>query len=352
MNNLSFDFKVYRLRIHPITPVHIFGGEEIDRFDYVVHRNTFRRIDLFNFFDSIARKKIEVIEEFLKLDFAEFRKVIDEIDKLVESNEEAIKNSTIWWAGMSEEALEHLKNPQKEALYPVKAFTRGGFRLRPYIPGSSIKGSVNTAIIFHLRKEGKIKKEVLDKMLERALIGESPNDSLGRLIRISDTIGTEKGQIKTYIFKAKRVRKDIREEGKNHIPQFVECWYDPSKGSDEKGNYSEHILELVEAPRSANIKTFGLDLNPDTLAKICNDYYVDELLKNEDESIRKEIQDRLNKAGKNSFVLRLGWGCGKEAFTLNLKKAKTKWVAGGGRNSKDEPFGWCVAQILERNADS
>ncbi|MGF1533225.1 MAG: type III-A CRISPR-associated RAMP protein Csm5 [Bernardetiaceae bacterium] len=88
----------------------------------------------------------------------------------------------------------------------LKACIRGGTQQQPYLPGSSLKGSVRTAILTHLIKKDqrrfvseeknlkdRFSKRLSDKDLDNHYLaagyqgqGETPNRDILRLLRISD----------------------------------------------------------------------------------------------------------------------------------------------------------------------
>lgn len=75
---------------------------------------------------------------------------------------------------------------------------------RPYIPGSSIKGAIRTAIISYLAEKTpqEIKERLIDGMknkndssVEKYFLGNTPNDSLMRFIRVGDAFYNEQSEI-------------------------------------------------------------------------------------------------------------------------------------------------------------
>lgn len=129
--------------IEIVTPTFIWGGEEYSPTDYYVdkEKNKLYFIDRKKFTEEIIKKNlfdkfinvsgnIEKLKEFIKNNFQE-NMVIDEID--------------------IDSVLS--KELEKTLSRPIKTFIKDKFLFRPYIPGSTIKGIIRTAILDYKIKQ-------------------------------------------------------------------------------------------------------------------------------------------------------------------------------------------------------
>ena len=80
----------------------------------------------------------------------------------------------------------------------IKEFIRDGFD-RPYIPGSSIKGAIRTAVLSSIAqamnetdffKNVKNKGDITPNTLEAKVFGKNPNNDVFRYVRVSDAFAT------------------------------------------------------------------------------------------------------------------------------------------------------------------
>jgi CRISPR-associated protein Csm5 len=181
---------VYSCTITTITPLHIGDGGELRRdFDYVIKdKKTYRLNE-----DEIIKAKIKQIEEKLK------RGECPPPGKLL--NENDYSNPRLF-----RYVLNNVPRSDKPDAR-LKSCIKDCFDV-PYIPGSSIKGALRTALAFEgWRKKNIILKEKIDKIprnskfpaesLEKEIFGENPNKDLLRSLHVSDftpaeNVNTEK----------------------------------------------------------------------------------------------------------------------------------------------------------------
>ena len=88
----------------------------------------------------------------------------------------------------------YLSSPAQQ----IKEFIRDGFD-RPYIPGSSIKGAIRTAVLASIAqamnetdflKNVKNKGYITPNTLEAKVFGKNPNNDVFRYVRVSDAFAT------------------------------------------------------------------------------------------------------------------------------------------------------------------
>ncbi len=186
----------YRARLTVITPVHIGSGEELHRdFDYVADRQRTWRLNVdrileerFQQWQRMAQggdypppARLLAPEDFRRRDF--FRYVLPGV-------------------------------PQSTRVYAaLRAFIKDPWD-RPYIPGSSIKGAIRTALAWagwreagarvdrvtvrqweQQKRQRRLSPRWVGRTLERNIFGPDPNHDLLRALQVSDFFGPrEPGQ--------------------------------------------------------------------------------------------------------------------------------------------------------------
>ncbi|HOQ06163.1 MAG TPA: type III-A CRISPR-associated RAMP protein Csm5, partial [Anaerohalosphaeraceae bacterium] len=159
--------KRYKMTLTILSPVHIGSGQDIDPTEYVVKNGVFYRIDLVRFLSGMQPnlraefdRRVSDPNPFVIRDF---------IRNHVDPEKYACFKAE---AGAFEQVYqESLSNPNRQL--EVSLFTRTPGTWRAYIPGSSIKGAIRTAVINTLAQEKKEsvrqkKQEAEAKAKERA----------------------------------------------------------------------------------------------------------------------------------------------------------------------------------------
>lgn len=179
------------------SPVHIGCGDSYIETDFILKNNRIKFID----YDSLFR-----IVEF---DYSKLEKLI----KIAEEGE--VKNKILEVVGISEDKIpisREIKFVGKEPKRSLKIQKHIQTNGKAYIPGSSIKGFIRTALLFkflqdnpeilekHLRiikedldkdksdrKKFDAKKKEIGKKLEREVFGNQPTTDALKYLRITDT---------------------------------------------------------------------------------------------------------------------------------------------------------------------
>lgn len=230
---------------------------------------------------------------------------------------------------------------------------------RPYIPGSSIKGAIRTAVVAALarnkgndylsqkftkifQEENKRKQDKMLSDFEKAFMGNNPNSDLFRFITVGDAFFEMSSEVAV-----KQINLNIREIDSlvdKKMQQVVEAI-----GSDEKASFSLKIdKERFELVKNAQHKDLaGLPALPQELKDIPHlfaliNQHTKQLVEDE---IRiwsedygdfkgqsgyvenmEEILDSINSCKANQCVLRLGQAIG------------WRFITGAWTESLDEDF--------------
>ena len=346
----------HKFKIKFITPVHIGDGEEIDSLNYIVEKNYFYRINL--------EKFIFELNDNSKKDFMNLidKKNMVELRAYIKANCDFNKYS-VYKARLSVGFKEKYKkgfNSIKNNL-AVNSFIKTGSMV-PFIPGSSLKGSVRTAVLNYLLEKNRNEISKIDffnitdnrgnrikgskaKIIESAILGMplnhfEPKFDPFRFLYISD-YSLEKNNF--YIGKASSKSWNM----------FYEV---PLNIKDESLNsYGELTLSNERAEKlntyNNNFRSIKKVTDFDLIKKACKWFY-EKIALEEYDKFYKTSQDynneydrinrEFNNLKDNEIILRCGKNSQFESMTLvgfeNLKPKKF----GKSRNIFENglPMGW------------
>lgn len=171
------NIKTHSLTLEILTPIHIGTGEKLkNHYDYIVKNGKPFVVDKAATYDLILDQKKHDDERLYEKDF--------NIQDLIDI---AGQDCGYWLKPISGFKPHQINECIKNAY------------LKPYIPGSSLKGAIRTAIIGTLlfNNEDHYKKYILtnnkdksiaDKQLIKKLLGSSPHKDIFRALRVSDVI--------------------------------------------------------------------------------------------------------------------------------------------------------------------
>ncbi len=313
--------KRYILHITPIGPIHIGTGDELIPFSYIIKNNNlkdtkknyFIRIDETALLQRFDQDKIKEFQTLASKDnFVALRQFFTSVaDEIIPRNQDCILS-------MSEvtEEVERLwdelhKRPQNSfSVRPTIASARAGKGLVPYLPGSSLKGSLRTALVHALPQELKYKKM-------RA------QDDPFRALSVSDALFSGKGTRMigaAYLYNRKKMSIENLQMLYEVIKGQVMCVDNPPDAT----------CTITINSELQNIQRFDFKI-PDMpdIARKCNQFY-GELLEQEDEDFYKNAPDDVFAGFKvsydvlaevekteNEFFMRLGRHSQFEYITLN-----------------------------------
>ena len=138
-------FELHRVNLHILSPIHIGTGQELDPFSYVIRGNSLLIIDLIKWMEDYPEQ--EKLYNMMDSDnFAEIRTFIaDNID----SESVTLGSIPVTSNGLLSTYDRVIKAKDRRNQLLIDGMTRNDISQTAYIPGSSIKGSVRTAIANH-----------------------------------------------------------------------------------------------------------------------------------------------------------------------------------------------------------
>jgi len=224
------------IEIEPVSPVFIGSDEKIERFETIVEGNMVYILDF---------QKLLGRDDFVELFVAKMQDILDPSEK-DRAMKEIFQKLNLKLSEVSLDSFPAQWRNNKPDNLQMKRFVRSAGRY--YVPGSSIKGAIRTALIrsdqsLVRRFEDLLKTIVEDSMKEskqgmkrekkrnikiERVIFRSPNQSPFRLLEISDSDFIDKKFVK---FKLITVRNLLNVKTK--IPMMLELWLDNQDESNK-----------------------------------------------------------------------------------------------------------------------
>lgn len=305
-----------RAEITVLTPLHISSGEKIDGSEYLLDE-CFERADMLSLVDDPAFNlelyvRSGVVHNDLKRKYPLYSAYIHPSTK--DSLSAAKKRD----ARGKSEVLEHIKS-----------------YINVYIPGSSLKGAIRTALLMwalkkdhslmeHVRRAVNVCREgdkYAAQSLEKAVFGADPHNDILRALIISDSNELE---IHPGVLSVEDVRVCPIKRGA--VQMFVEAIR-----PNTKLNATIRVDEsLLKSERGFMRRSYLLE----DLSQACNAFareVIDhelgyfEGLGSDFESIvglYGDLRERLASVPKGTFLLRAGWGTGYISHTMGILAKK------------------------------
>lgn len=343
--------KRYRLRLTPLTPIHIGTGEEYGPLEYcVIPHPSDQRHSLYLRFDLdaiVARMARTDSAAALRLgETTNLTSVIEQVHQLL--TDEEVRYSSATTHGFANKYRAKLGDPMNQLL--VGAMVRDP-RGRPIIPGSSLKGAIRTAMVSEwtrgqaIRNPHTTEAELLDY--------RNPASDPFRALRPADAVFTCKaadfvGEVMNY----------SRAKGESNQIQMIR---EQISGREWGGPSTETTMEVDDALLER--ASLSPKIDADGLAAACRDFY---LRRAQEEHKRfyatptqvtaradkcyRELISQAQQYPPDTFLVRLGRYSGFESVTIDAARAPGAHPPrhGASRALSDGalPLGWLEVQVL------
>jgi CRISPR-associated protein Csm5 len=329
-------------RVEILTPIHIGDGLDLDPLEYVITQNLYR-IDLGTYLSSIPYEKKKSFEALLKAGTSERLQLIN-IRRFIKDN---FSSATpyLWNADVSltvkkiyEERFEDIENQLL-----ISPFARSADR--PFLPGSSIKGVIRTALLNYWSKD-----VIKPKNPERSeeVEGEILNALDLKPPRYGGDRPVYKYNIDKDIFRALRVEDLV-------LPTDGTFFAKVSNFNIKDGNLNETTIQMAKEItrfKLADTKLSSLslsicldqrflkhsrsylgrrDITIETILSSCDKFYR-RVLRDEKKRMFEgknkeisEVYDSIDQISEDSYLFRVGWGSGFDAMTITKFRHPLKW---------------------------
>ena len=362
--------KPLKVRLHIISPVHIGCDDVYEPTSFVIDEKKGKLIE-FDPMDFIKSLSAEDRQRFTAICMQGNITSIVSLYKFISNKQ--IKGREI---EIARELISHYKkvkdlptNDEKKIRQELNQFviSRTAYNPHnnfPYIPGSSLKGSLRTAYLSKLAKDKGIKgRKDRAKDLEIELLGGSFATDPFRMVKVSDFLPIGEVEIGiVYAINKKKKASKFEARGPFQILETV-----------KEGSVFEGIINIQQPEKKSGIQE---PIQEKEFLKSINDFYIPAV--KEENNVTREINagstvdSRINekfkgKLGQTAFLLRIGRHSGAEAVTIEgnrnikimqgkgqppkfLDHATTIWLA--SETSKPTtnngliPFGWAVMEVV------
>ncbi len=339
----------YHLTTIPLSYIHIGNGEELDPTEYIVKNGKVYYLN-----------QAQMIAHLMKTNETEFQKVLNTSDMIritdffIDHFDE--KNESLWTA--SYEVDHEFETYYREKLHKLESqnllyqFIRNKWQSVPYIPGSSIKGSIRTAFLSYLLdrylKNGGDKDRILqNRNIEMELLNAKNRDGRYdmkedpfKYLKVPDiSFSNEYLNVKKVLSTALPDDRGTRRPA-SQIPAYHEV-LDYFRAHSLQADMS--IDERFWKRTNTDFETFKKSINGFYLDAFEKDksYYERMNFQKEYQAIKEAIEER----DEDSIVLKVGKGSGKNYMTFQQLHFSPK-----SRNLIDhEPMGWLMIQLKIQN---
>ena len=322
---------IVKVRAEILTPVHIGDGSTLEPLEYVI-RDRFYRVNLEEWLSALPTERLKEFKKLTGRDYAQ-KSVLTSLRRFVKDNIDTVKYVE-WVADVSDEVkgIYDSKFDSPENQLPVTPFIRTG--IRPYLPGSSIKGAVRTAYL-NLLKSGtpireKKKAELVEGELLRANIpgkeGRPPRFAIDkdpfRAIKVKDAFLPEGA---TYFAEVINYNKKDGHLNPTSIQILTEVTYGSLLSKTVTFDLEIQIDRKVLHHQQSGIESLHKNITVQALLHACNNFYTKALKEESDKFLTgvsggdyiREVYEQILENAKGGYLFRLGWGSGLISMTIS-----------------------------------
>lgn len=361
----------WRYELTPLTPLRIAAGDTIEPFEYVIYEGRLYKFDPEAFILALAPTEQDEFVELAGKNLLQARKFLSERGDLVKQ----IADYNVLVDQRAEKDYQgRLSNPQSDLSIGVFIRTNR----RAYIPGSSLKGALRTALVYV-----RMKKPTSDwnaKYLEENTFGyRTPGDDPFKYFKISDSDAREE--------MTQLMRVNV------HTKQAEGGWADgkiPLLREVTWGAFTERDkVRDVTVTLTVSVHNRGAQwFDAQKIIAACRAFYGEHLKQeaefHQDDGLAnkfyRQLQAWVKTLPDNACLVRLGWGSGFDAVTVRYARAGAKEISirrpsrkkGGKQKFSAEgkedltlytpasrrlieggaPLGWAELRIVPANAPS
>lgn len=396
--------KTYRLALTPLSPIHIGCGEDFEPTNYVIDdgvlygfdpsRAVLNALQTSKLMEAVNRASLLGIQKFFKDNATTFKAQADTLIP-VSSGVAAVYDQRVGRAANVEASGNQVFNQ----LF-IERTMHTGRQSQPYIPGSSFKGAIRTAMLDDLNRESRpVREDNVQKgtpKLEARLLGhgDEPNKferSPLRLLKIADLMpAAECETARRVMFGVNRKKKQVIKDGRELQPKGIAARKECILHGQFRAFVADAVLPSLD-PHTDSKNTPSPALRPvdfKAIAKQSNAYNQTRLQR---ELGVLDGRGLVNPTWKNSidtlmagalgmklatgdaFLIRLGRYGGAESKTLSGEgvasikimgakgqpstfesSTKTVWLAAELEDEQRHllPFGWAVVEIDPQEGDA
>ncbi len=327
------------LSLTPLTPLHVGTGESLEPFEYVVAGDTLYRFTLDDFLLALDRD-----------DQARFVQVVARSVPATRDFVAEHANVAVCVARFAADV-----SPAARALYDgrmeggeahpeVFACIRTGGR--PYVPGSSLKGALRTALLYHAMEKDNPARNA--RKLEQTVFGfRTVQQDPFRAFKVGDGRPLE-GRSRVRVVAVNTRRAGQWSEDVAMLRETV-----PGAISDGVEIVSQHLVTFDADFYRYHERAFPL--NPGAVLTACRDFYGTHLAAERDytrdlpqtAAAYDALVARAESLPEHACLVRLAWGSGRDATTVGYGLADAESPTSRRLTADGFPLGWAELAIFD-----
>lgn len=328
----------FMFTLTPLTPLHIGSGNTLKPYEYAVLNN---RLYYFPPEELLVKLTEPDQNTFITL---VSNGNIGELQKFLSKQKELLIKISHFDIPLTPEVkqiyTQRLDNPRTE----LTVYTFIKTNNTPFIPGSSLKGAIRTALLY-MKAHQPIKTYDAQKLEKTTFNYWTVTEDPFKTIKISDSLplpnSTQLALVKVY---TKRNR-----QWTESIPMMREVTL--SKLSSGHQFSFTHVVEINEKITQLNPRL--MKFNIAEIISACRRFY-DYHLKKERQYLSdlseaaahyQKLLDWQAKLLENSFLIRFGWGSGFAAVTVNYATEKPQTKRSRRLAEGKIPLGWAQIEV-------
>ena len=329
----------YRFQLTPLTSIHVGTGESLEPFEYVVAGDTLYRFTLDDFLLALSRDDqaqfVEKVEQSVPATRSFVAERVDVAVRVARFVTDVSPAARALYDGRMEGGVAH---PE------VRACIRTGGL--PYVPGSSLKGALRTALLYHAMDKDNPAADA--RRLEQAVFGfRTVQEDPFRAFKLGDGAPLEtRTRVRSVIVNTQR------DEGwSEDIPLLVETV--PGALSDNVEVTSPHAVTFDADFYRYHEQAFRLSAGGVLAA--CRSFYSAHLAAERDytrslpqtAALYNALTARAQSLPDHACLVRLAWGSGRDATTVAYALRDSRSPTSRRLTADGFPLGWAELAIFD-----
>lgn len=329
----------YLFQLTPLTPIHIGTGESLEPFEYVVAGNTLYRFTLDDFVLRLAREDqarfVELVGESVPRTRGFVAEHVGEAVEAARFSATVSPAARALYDGRMEGGTAH-----PEVLACIRTADQA------YIPGSSLKGALRTALLYHAMEKDYAGQDA--RRLEQAVFGfHTVQQDPFRAFKVGDGQPlAERTRVRAVAVNTQR-----GEQWSEDVAVLVETV--PGMVSDNVRAVSEHAVTFDEPFYRYHERAFRL--SPGAVLAACRDFYGQHLAQEREfveglpatAAIYSALAGRAEELPDHACLVRLAWGSGRDATTVAYGLRGTRSPRSRRLTADGFPLGWAELAVLD-----
>lgn len=329
----------YRFHVTPLTPIHIGSGDILEPFEYVISEKRLYRFSMDRFLLALPRQEQPRFVEVVGRSIPATRTFVAE-------RAATAQQVARWQANISGPAIElyHQRMGGAEGHPEIRSAGRTGDRL--YLPASSLKGALRTALLYHHMdppQEARDARNLEQSVFQFRRVQEDPF----RAFKLGDGPPLEPPAT----IRAVAVNTQRYGRWEEDVPLLVETM--AGLLSDHVEQTSVHAVRFDDDFYRLHPRAFRL--TPQQIIEACRTFYGLHL-ESEREALAnlpaaaaayQALAEHAEAMPAYAGLVRLGWGSGRDATTVSYGLAHGKRPSSRRLTEDGFPLGWAELSIVQ-----